>query len=259
MKTSIFTLITLILLSSCSVVKKNGYYQSRSYKPSKKLNIQFGSKKDNSSGRNKAEHLTSQRVPTMSTLTLDLSPKEGNAKLELNILPFKVESSVSEINISIPTTVTHRPLQFKQSPRKHAPEIIRMQSSDEEEEEDLLNVLTIFIAILAVIGLATTTLTIIGYALTLIPFILFFLLVIRSKERSRSYRTTMFGLFSFSMLLVSFAVLADSSVSLIASIAAGSFFIFFFAFIILLILGLVFYKREKKELQKEKESTDSTN
>jgi uncharacterized membrane protein HdeD (DUF308 family) len=46
MKKSLFFITTLsILISSCSVVKKNGYYQSRKYKPGKKIASVFHAKK----------------------------------------------------------------------------------------------------------------------------------------------------------------------------------------------------------------------
>ena len=252
MKTSILTLISLILLSSCSVMKKNGYYQSRSYKPNKKLSL-IAMKKHASSqpiyniDASAREQEVMHSKPQLSSTFKKHAPliliTKSFGDQDLRKSKFR-SSSLSDIQREIQVSAGRNKNNTLTIPYK-------LYSNSSNSVGDPVNIIAIILSLLALIGLFTTTLSLLGFIFAIVPLGIALILVVGSRGKSRSTRATWFGVFLFSLCWASLLIGVESTFAIVMSLSGVVFTLGFLLAIALLILALVWYIKSVKEKDSE--------
>ena len=246
MKTSIFTLITLILLSSCSVVKKNGYYQSRSYKAKKHVHLTLF-KKDKERSTKPSNNANCQAVlepeeiipartdidpqtPNCSTAQFARSSSLETKELLQSFEKQSIDQKISSLHLN--------------SERKKD----QTQTNDNEEPTNddataLLHIFTIMTAIGTIIGVITVG-SFSSFLVGALPIALCLFLYFRSQSHSDSTatKTFVYGLYLLSLTWAGLIIVFGSTPVIIAIFEVAAVTFFFAAFIILIVSIVLFLK-----------------
>jgi hypothetical protein len=190
------TLVITLLISSCSVVKKNGYYQSRKYKPGKHILSSLNKE----TKPKKCSNLASHSLETSETLVLSQPPlKLQNPTLyekEHEYLKAKTNHvTVSNRNIRNTGKIYHK-TQFSNSIKKKnkytyqiPPSQSKKESTTSKDEKPKINADTVLTVLFGIITLVLLIRSIIFWSDTYILFlVVFFILFLIFNAKRRKLR-----------------------------------------------------------------------
>ena len=255
MKTSIVTLLILILLSSCSVVKKNGYYQSRTYKPRKALSISFKKRPKNQTSHSPADLLPSDSeddiCAALSTVSV-IPEHQSNVKVSNSFVSDKVTNQdIKGVSTQkAKSTRLGRTFTTNESPRKaylKRQNVTGEVSTARKVVEWTAVILAVVLIIASIASFQELLILAIG------PIAIFLPIAIFSRKKSKPKVLARYGMLSLVYLWTSFliALNATIAISTLFIYAAG---IFIYLAIALFIAAIVAAKKksdQKSESKKE--------